>query len=84
MVKDSVITPESFRHCCLLSDLKPTTEPPYSPVSHISEPFLPVTGKQQRSWPSRRTTNDWPCHDDTARSRRILKWLNATGLAISK
>src|ERR1700722_9811756 len=37
---------------------KPATEPPCSPVSHISSALLPVAVKQQRSWPSERTTNN--------------------------
>ena len=60
------------------------TKPPCSPFSHISDTFPLVTFQQQISWPSKRTTNNRQCQTkDFAQLRRILKWLIATGLAIS-
>jgi hypothetical protein len=73
----------AFRSCTSKSE--PANETPCSPISQISDTLLPVTKMQQRSWPSERTThNRQSIHRMSAQPWRILKWLIATGLAISK
>jgi hypothetical protein len=68
----------------VLANSEPTIKTPCSPTSQISGALLPVATEQQRSWPSERTTSNRRHLTMSQQSRRILEWLIATGLAISK
>lgn len=75
-----------FRTCChvVLVFRKPTVETPCSPVSQISDTLLPVAEATEIMVFRENYQQPALSIKLGAQSRRILKWLVATGLAISK
>ena len=69
----------------LTSDLTSVTETPCSPISQISSTLLPVIiHNRDRSLQRELPTTGRAKQYTPTQSRRILKWLVATDLAISK